>query len=173
MHSYERPLCNSNNFRQSNIQRYVYQISLDMTNIDTLTHPALEHILYNCVCVFIALYHIKLLEGLINRRHHETLNRDVGHGCRQRAIPYPEPVYTGWSSVHWNALECHWFTLCILGYHWATQRILARHTGTPLEKLSWNRPTLGCHWRNSNFCSLHWNTTGRTVTAHTRPNTYS
>ena len=37
----------------------------------------------------------------------------------------------------------------------------------PLEKLSWSCPTLGCHWRNSNFCSLHWNTTGRTVTAHT------
>ena len=30
----------------------------------------------------------------------------------------------------------------------------------PLEKLSRNCPTLGCHWRNSNFCSLHWNTTG-------------
>ena len=29
--------------------------------------------------------------------------------------------------------------------------------------------TLGCHWRNSNFCSLHWNTTGGTVIAHTRP----
>ena len=39
----------------------------------------------------------------------------------------------------------------------------------PLEKLSWKCPTLECHWRNSNFCSLHWNTTGGTVTAHTRP----
>ena len=35
----------------------------------------------------------------------------------------------------------------------------------PLEKLSWIRPTLECHWINSNFCSLHWNTTGGTVTA--------
>ena len=43
----------------------------------------------------------------------------------------------------------------------------------PLEKLSWIWPTLGCHWRNSNFCSLHWNTTGWTVTAHTCPDTYS
>ena len=39
----------------------------------------------------------------------------------------------------------------------------------PLEKLSWNCPTLRCHWRNSYFCSLHWNTTGGIVTAHTRP----
>ena len=54
-------------------------------------------------------------------------------------------------------LEYHWLTQCILGYHGATQRILAGYTGTPLEKLSWNSPTLGCHWRNSNLCSLHWN----------------
>ena len=42
------------------------------------------------------------------------------------------PVYTG------MPLECQ----CTLGYHWATQRILAGYTGTPLEKLSWIRP----HW---------------------------
>ena len=77
------------------------------------------------------------------------------------------PVYTG------MPLECHWLTLCILGYHWATQWILAGYTGIPVEKLSRIRPTLGCHWRNSNFCSLHWNTTGGTVPAHTRPDTYS
>ena len=77
------------------------------------------------------------------------------------------PVYTG------MPLECHWLTQCTLGYHWATQRILAGYTGTPLEKLSWNSPTLECHWKNSNFCSLHRNTTGGTVTAHTRPDTYS
>ena len=52
------------------------------------------------------------------------------------------PVYTG------MPLECHWLTQCTLGYHWATQPILAGYTGTPLEKLSWNRPTLRCHWRN-------------------------
>ena len=46
---------------------------------------------------------------------------------------------TGWSSVHWNAtgmpLECHWLIHCTLGYHWATQRILAGYTATPLENL--------------------------------------
>ena len=75
------------------------------------------------------------------------------------------PVYTG------MPLECHWFTQCTLGYHWATQRILAGYTGTPLEKLSWNSSTLECLWRNLvkttpqwdatgetlTFCSLHWN----------------
>ena len=77
------------------------------------------------------------------------------------------PVYTG------MPLECHWLTQCTLGYHWATQRIFAWYTGTPLEKLSWNSP--------------HWNTTGETLTfaaytgtpleglwqAHTSPDTYS
>ena len=43
------------------------------------------------------------------------------------------PVYIG------MPLECHWLTQCTLGYHWATQQILARYTGTPLEKFSWNR----------------------------------
>ena len=85
------------------------------------------------------------------------------------------PVYTG------MPLECYCLTQCTLGYHWATQRILAGYTGTPLEKLSLNSPALECHWRNivgsaphwdatgETFCSLHWNTTGGTVTAHTRP----
>ena len=54
------------------------------------------------------------------------------------------PVYTG------MPLECHWLTQCTLGYHWATQRILAGYTGTPLEKLSWNSP--------------HWNAAGETLT---------
>ena len=54
------------------------------------------------------------------------------------------PVYTG------MPLECHWLTQCTLGYHWATQRIVAGYTGTPLEKLSWHSP--------------HWNATGGTLT---------
>ena len=68
--------------------------------------------------------------------------------------PYPEPVYTGWSSVHWNAT----------GIHWMTQRILAGNTGTPLEKLSWNSPTLECHWRNLVESGPHWDATGETLT---------
>ena len=65
--------------------------------------------------------------------------------CRRSPLP--------WVSVHWLVqctLECHWLTQCTLGYHWVTQRILARYTGTPLEKLSWNSP--------------HWNATGETLT---------
>ena len=56
--------------------------------------------------------------------------------------PFPKPVYTIWSSLHWNTL----------GYHWATQRILAGYTGTPLERLIWNSPTLECHRVRGFWC---------------------
>ena len=68
------------------------------------------------------------------------------------------PVYTG------IPLECHWLTQCTLGYHWATQRILAGYTGTPLEKLNWNSFTLECHWRNLVQFAPHWDATGETLT---------
>ena len=80
-----------------------------------------------------------------------------------------------WASVHWLVqctLESHWLTQCTLEHHWKNF-VKTTHTGMPLEKLSWIRPTLGSHWKNSNFCSQHWNTTGGTVTAHTRPDTYN
>ena len=48
------------------------------------------------------------------------------------------PVYTG------MPLECHWLTQCTQGYHWATQRILAGYTGTPLEKNCWH---IEAEWR--------------------------
>ena len=66
-------------------------------------------------------------------------------------------MYTGLS------LECHWLTHCTLGYHWATRRILAWYTGTPLEKRSWNNPTLECHWRNLVENAPHWDATGETL----------
>ena len=101
--------------------------------------------------------------------------------------PYSEPVYTGWSSVHWKAtgmpLVDPVYTGIPLGHpantcrvHWNTtgKTLLKQpHTGMPLEKLSWIRPTLGCLWRNSYLCGLHWNTTGGTVPAHIPPDTYS
>ena len=68
------------------------------------------------------------------------------------------PVYTR------MPLEGHWLTQCTLGYHWATQLILAGYTGLPLEKLSWNRPTLECHWRNLVESAPHWYATGETLT---------
>ena len=37
------------------------------------------------------------------------------------------------------------------------------------ERIRLDIHTLGCHWRNSDYCSLHWNTTGGTVTVHTHP----
>ena len=77
------------------------------------------------------------------------------------------PVYTG------MPLECHWLTQCTLAYHSVTQRILVGYTGKSLEKLSWNCPSLEFHQRNSDYCSLHWNITGGTITVHTQPDTYS
>ena len=66
------------------------------------------------------------------------------------AITYPLP----WASVHWLVqwiLECLWLTQCTLGYHWATQRILAGYTGTPLEKKTVET-------------APHWDATGETLT---------
>ena len=92
----------------------------------------------------------------------------------------PETIHPlPWASVHWLVqctLECHWKATGWPSVHWDTTgktELKQPHTGMPLDKLSWIRPTLGCHWRNSNFWSLHWNTTGGSVTAHTRPDTYS
>ena len=73
--------------------------------------------------------------------------------------PYPEPLYTGWSSVHWNAIG--WPSV-----HTDRGRS-SEYTGTPLEKVSWNCPTLEYHWGNSDYCNLYLNTTGGAVTAHT------
>ena len=66
------------------------------------------------------------------------------------ATPYPEPVYTGWSSVHWNAT--------------GMPLVDPVYTGIPLEKLSWNSPTLECHWRNLVESAPHWDATGETLT---------
>ena len=38
------------------------------------------------------------------------------------------------------------------------------YTGTPLEKLSWNSPTLECHWRILVESAPHWDATGETLT---------
>ena len=65
-------------------------------------------------------------------------------------FPYPEPVYTGWSSVHWNAT--------------GMPLVDPVYSGTPLEKLSLNSPTLECHWRNLVESAPHWEATGETLT---------
>ena len=60
-------------------------------------------------------------------------------------IPYPEPVYTGWSSVHWNATgwpSVHWDTI-----------------GRPSEYL---QGTQEHHWKNLVETAPHWNATGET-----------
>ena len=96
-----------------------------------------------------------------------TLSQCKLAGPVYTGMPLEDPVYTGIPlGEPANTCRVHWNT---------TGKILLKQprTGMPLEKLSWNRPTLGCHWRNCNFCSLQWNTTGGTVTAHTGPDTYS
>ena len=50
-------------------------------------------------------------------------------------IPYPEPVYTGWSSVHWNATRM--------------PLVDPVYTGIPLG-------------HQANTCRVHWNITGKT-----------
>ena len=52
-----------------------------------------------------------------------------------RSFPYPEPMYTGWSSVHWNA------------------------SGMPLVDPVYTGITLG---HPANTCRVHLNTTGKT-----------
>ena len=61
--------------------------------------------------------------------------------------PYPEPVYTEWSSVHWNATGWH-------SVHWDT-------TGPPSEYL---QGTLEHHWKKLVETAPHWNATGETRT---------
>ena len=53
-----------------------------------------------------------------------------------RCYPYSEPVYTGWSSVHWNA------------------------TGMPLVDPVYTGIPLG---DPANTCRVHWNTTGKNL----------
>ena len=100
--------------------------------------------------------------GKSDSHNAESLNSICHEKRRSQLIPLNES--TGWSSVHWNATECPWLTQCTLEYHWATERILAGCTGTPLEKLNWNSPTLKCHWRNLVESAPHWDATGETLT---------
>ena len=78
--------------------------------------------------------------------------------------PYPEPVYTGWSSVHWNATGMPLVDPVYTGIPLGRPANTCRYTGTPLEKLSLNSPTLECHWRNLVESAPHWNATGETLT---------
>ena len=94
--------------------------------------------------------------GMVDWRHHKAHASDVTLTLSQCTLA--GPVYTG------MPLEYHWMTQCTLGYHWAIQRILAGYTGTPLKKLSWNSPTLECHWRNLVESGPHWDATGETLT---------
>ena len=83
--------------------------------------------------------------------------------------PYSEPGHTRWSSVHWNAIRMPLvdpvYTRITLSDPSYTCRV--HHW-----KNYWKCFTLECHWRNFDYCRLHWNPTGGTATAYTYPGTY-
>ena len=85
--------------------------------------------------------------------------RCMGYMLTDYGNPYPEPVYTGLSSVHWNAtgmpLTDPVCTGIPLGDPANTCRVHWNTTG----KFSWNCPTLECHWWNWLFqptLENHW-----------------
>ena len=82
-------------------------------------------------------------------KHRVALHLDVLSCVRVSQfihIPYPEPVYTGWSTVHWNATG--WPSV-----HWDT-------TGRSSDFL---QGTLEHYWNNLVEAALHWNATGETI----------
>ena len=88
---------------------------------------------------------------------------------------------TGWSSVHWDTtrrptnylqgtLERHWKKIVETAPHWnatGDTLLIFAYTGTPVEKLSWDWSTLGCHWRNSNFAAYTGTPLGEWNSPHT------
>ena len=110
-----------------------------------------------------------------NDMHKDTVNL-TNYTCYWR-IPYPEPVYTGWSSVHWNATGMPLIGPVYTGYHWEIQQIFIGYTRTLLEKIVetdpyWNATgqTLtifaytGNHWKNLVETVPHWDATEETLT---------
>ena len=52
--------------------------------------------------------------------------------------------------------------------------LVSVHWDTTVPPIEYLQGTLDHRWKNfSDYCSLHRNTTGGTVTAHTHPGTYS
>ena len=83
---------------------------------------------------------------------------------------------TGWPSQYLQGILEHHWNLVETALHWnatgQTLTILA-YTRPPLEKqITWNYPTMECHWRNSDYCSLHWNTTRGTHITHASCNAW-
>ena len=68
---------------------------------------------------------------------------------REKNIPYPGSVYTGWSNVPWKATGMPLVGTVYTGITLGDLANTAGYTETPLGKLSWNCPTLECHWKNT------------------------
>ena len=89
-------------------------------------------------------------------RHHNYLSLTLSlcslTGPVYTGMPLVDPVYTG----------------ITLGDPLSTCRVYWNTTG----KHSLNCATLEYHWRNSDYCSLHWSTTEGNVAAHTQTQAY-
>ena len=85
--------------------------------------------------------------SLVSWQSFENLFCENSYATYAWQLPYPEPVYTGWSSVHWNATG--WPSV-----RWDT-------TGPPSEYLV---GTLEHHWKNLVESAPQWNATGETLT---------
>ena len=76
-----------------------------------------------------------------------------------------------WASLHWRVqctLECHWVTHCILTYHWVTPQVLEQHWKNLVETAPHYNTT-----RETDYCSLHWNTIRDSNSPHTHPGKYN
>ena len=85
-----------------------------------------------------------------------------------------------WGSVHWLVqctLECHWNATGWPSVHWNTSGWPSEYWHGTLEHHWRNLVEIAPHWNATgetlDYCSLHCNTTGWTITTHTHPGTYS
>ena len=86
---------------------------------------------FQCLWMLLTIFVEKLPRQIISANHCWQCLDHSDSGLN----PYPEPVYTGWSSVHWNA------------------------TGMPLDDPVYTGIPLD---HPANTCRVHWNTTGKT-----------
>ena len=127
---------------------YLWQNDRMNTGMVTIFQTSSFHRFTSLNASFFVAYLEPIMTQWINKNLRWVIT--VCHSRRIKDFPYPEPVYTGWSSVHWNAT--------------GMPLVDPVYTGTPLEKLSWNSPTLECHWRNLVESAPHWDATGETLT---------
>ena len=153
LHAFSHERCGSN-FRAVFFKRIIHNSSLGTCCKVALRHPqSLQFInfirhkcnsryickVFNIVfCIMIMCFisicqigHCYCFRNTTDEKDRPDFSNDLCHVY----IPYPEPVYTGRSSVHWNA------------------------TGMPMVDPVYTGIPLG---DPANTCRVHWNTTGKT-----------